>query len=72
MGALAAPNRAAILNSLPARDRGTGGGINSTFQISAQVLSIGIFFTPPTRAARLRVDPLARVTERLPGARSLP
>jgi MFS family permease len=35
MGAFAAPNRAAIMNSLPARDRGAGGGMNSTFQNSA-------------------------------------
>jgi MFS family permease len=45
MGAFAAPNRAAIMNSLPARHRGAGGGMNATFQSSAQVLSIGIFFT---------------------------
>jgi Major Facilitator Superfamily. len=45
MGAFAAPNRAAIMNSLPARDRGAGGGMNATFQNAAQVLSIGIFFT---------------------------
>jgi len=45
MGAFAAPNRAAIMNSLPASDRGAGGGMNATFQNSAQVLSIGIFFT---------------------------
>ncbi len=45
MGAFAAPNRAAIMNSLPARDRGAGGGLNATFQNAAQVLSIGIFFT---------------------------
>ncbi|HWE07934.1 MAG TPA: MFS transporter [Solirubrobacteraceae bacterium] len=45
MGAFSAPNRAAIMNSLPARHRGAGGGMNSTFQSSAQVLSIGIFFT---------------------------
>jgi MFS family permease len=45
MGAFAAPNRAAIMNSLPAAHRGAGGGMNSTFQNSAQVLSIGIFFT---------------------------
>jgi MFS family permease len=43
-GAFAAPNRAAVMNSLPARDRGAGGGMNSTFQNSAQVLSIGTFF----------------------------
>ncbi len=45
MGAFSAPNRAAIMNSLPARHRGAGGGMNSTFQTSAQVLSIGVFFT---------------------------
>jgi MFS family permease len=45
MGAFASPNRAAIMNSLPARDRGAGGGMNATFQSSAQVLSIGVFFT---------------------------
>jgi MFS family permease len=45
MGLFASPNRAAVMNSLPAADRGAGGGMNSTFQNSAQVLSIGIFFT---------------------------
>ena len=45
MGAFAAPNRAGVMNSLPAAYRGAGGGMNSTFQNSAQVLSIGIFFT---------------------------
>jgi len=45
MGAFAAPNRAGVMNSLPAEDRGVGGGMNTTFQNSAQVLSIGIFFT---------------------------
>ncbi len=45
MGMFAAPNRAAVMNSLPAADRGAGGGMNQTFQNSAQVLSIGIFFT---------------------------
>jgi MFS family permease len=45
MGAFAAPNRAAVMNSLPEQDRGAGGGMNQTFQNSAQVLSIGIFFT---------------------------
>ncbi len=45
MGAFAAPNRAGVMNSLPAANRGVGGGMNSTFQNSAQVLSIGIFFT---------------------------
>ncbi|HET9075791.1 MAG TPA: MFS transporter [Acidimicrobiales bacterium] len=45
MGAFASPNRAGVMNSLPPTDRGAGGGMNSTFQNSAQVLSIGIFFT---------------------------
>ncbi|HLI00971.1 MAG TPA: hypothetical protein VKV06_09310 [Acidimicrobiales bacterium] len=45
MGAFAAPNRAGVMNSLPAANRGVGGAMNSTFQNSAQVLSIGIFFT---------------------------
>ncbi|MGH9090593.1 MAG: MFS transporter [Acidimicrobiales bacterium] len=45
MGAFAAPNRAGVMNSLPPQHRGVGGGMNSTFQNAAQVLSIGIFFT---------------------------
>ncbi|MBO0894149.1 MAG: MFS transporter [Acidimicrobiales bacterium] len=45
MGAFASPNRAAVMNSLPARHRGVGSGMNSTFQNSATVLSIGVFFT---------------------------
>ena len=45
MGAFAAPNRAGVMNSLPAQHRGVGGGMNSTFQNAGQVLSIGIFFT---------------------------
>ncbi len=45
MGAFAAPNRAGVMNSLPPQHRGVGSGMNSTFQNSGQVLSIGIFFT---------------------------
>jgi MFS family permease len=45
MGTFAAPNRAGVMNSLPPEDRGAGGGMNQTFQNSAQVLSVGIFFT---------------------------
>jgi MFS family permease len=45
MGMFASPNRAAVMNSLPPEYRGAGGGMNQTFQNSAQVLSIGIFFT---------------------------
>ncbi|HXF30624.1 MAG TPA: MFS transporter, partial [Solirubrobacterales bacterium] len=45
MGMFASPNRAGVMNSLPAADRGAGGGMNQTFQNSAQVISLGIFFT---------------------------
>ena len=45
MGLFAAPNRAGIMNSLPRESRGVGAGMSATFQNSAMVLSIGIFFT---------------------------
>jgi MFS family permease len=45
MGLFASPNRASVMNSLPPGDRGAGGGMNQTFQNSAQVLSVGVFFT---------------------------
>jgi MFS family permease len=45
MGLFASPNRAGVMNSLPRGDRGAGGAMNQTFQNSAQVISIGIFFT---------------------------
>lgn len=45
MGLFASPNRAAVMNSLPRAARGAGGAMNQTFQNSAQVLSIGVFFT---------------------------
>jgi MFS family permease len=45
MGLFASPNRAGIMNSLPPERRGVGAGMSSTFQNSATVLSIGIFFT---------------------------
>jgi hypothetical protein len=45
MASFGSPNRAAVMNSLPARHRGSGSGMNTTFQNSAQVLSIGLFFT---------------------------
>jgi MFS family permease len=61
MGLFASPNRAAVMSSLPPEHRGAGGAMNQTFQNSAQVLSIGIFFTlmivgsprpSPTRSPR--------------------
>ena len=57
-GMFASPNRAAVMNSLPPGDRGAGGGMNQTFQNSAQVLSIGIFFT--LMIVGLAVDAAAR------------
>jgi MFS family permease len=45
MGLFASPNRAGIMNSLPPRARGAGAGMVATFQNSAMVLSIGVFFT---------------------------
>src|SRR6185437_9302880 len=45
MSTFGASNRTGVMNSLPASDRGAGSGMNTTFQNSAQVLSIGIFFT---------------------------
>lgn len=45
MGLFASPNRAAIMNSLPPDQRGAGAGMSATFQNSATVLSIGIFFS---------------------------
>ncbi len=44
-GLFASPNQAGIMNSLPPNQRGAGAGMSATFQNSAQVLSIGIFFT---------------------------
>jgi EmrB/QacA subfamily drug resistance transporter len=45
MGLFASPNRAEVMNSLPASARGAGAGMNATFQNSAMVLSIGFFFS---------------------------
>ncbi len=45
MGLFASPNQSGIMNSLPARQRGVGAGMAATFQNSAMVLSIGIFFS---------------------------
>ncbi|HEY3608327.1 MAG TPA: MFS transporter [Pseudonocardiaceae bacterium] len=45
MGMFASPNRAEIMNSLPNNARGAGAGMAATFQNSAMVLSIGVFFS---------------------------
>jgi MFS family permease len=44
-GLFASPNRAELMNSVPANQRGAAGGMIATFQNSAFVLSIGIFFS---------------------------
>jgi MFS family permease len=45
MSCFGSPNRAGVMNSLPAEYRGVGAGMNTTFMNSGQVLSIGVFFT---------------------------
>ncbi len=45
MGLFASPNSAGVMNSLPPDQRGAGAGMLATFQNSASVLSIGVFFT---------------------------
>ena len=45
MASFGSPNRTGVMNSLPPEHRGAGSGMNTTFQNSAQVVSIGIFFT---------------------------
>jgi MFS family permease len=45
MGLFFSPNQAAVMNSLPADQRGAGSGMLNTFQNSATVLSMGLFFT---------------------------
>jgi MFS family permease len=44
-GLFTAPNRAEMMNSVPASQRGAAGGMIATVMNSAAVLSIGIFFT---------------------------
>jgi len=44
-GMFMTPNQTAVMNSLPPEQRGAGAGMNATFMNSAQVLSIGVFFS---------------------------
>jgi MFS family permease len=44
-GMFAAPNTAAVMNSVPAEQRGAASGMRATFQNSGMVLSIGLFFS---------------------------
>lgn len=45
MGLLAAPNSAAIMNSVPAHERGAASGVRATGMNAGMVLSMGGFFT---------------------------
>ena len=45
LGLFSSPNQSGIMNSVPAHQRGVGAGMMATFQNSAQVLSIGVFFS---------------------------
>ncbi|HEX9041482.1 MAG TPA: MFS transporter [Trebonia sp.] len=44
-GMFTSPNRAEMMNAVPASQRGAAGGMMATFMNSAAVLSIGIFFS---------------------------
>jgi len=44
-GMFSAPNTTAIMNSVPADQRGAASGMRATFQNSASLVSIGIFFS---------------------------
>ncbi len=58
MGMFSAPNTTAIMNSLPAEQRGVGSGMVATFQNAATMLSMGVFFTIV----------IVGLSQRLPGA----
>jgi MFS family permease len=45
MGLFSAPNAAAVMNSVPSKQRGAASGMLATFTNSGFVLSIGIFFS---------------------------
>ncbi|HYQ62675.1 MFS transporter [Actinophytocola sp.] len=45
MGMFTSPNRAEVMSALPGNARGVGAGMTATFQNSAMVLSIGVFFS---------------------------
>ena len=44
MGLFASPNTTSVMNAAPAHERGAASGIRATFQNSATVLSIAVFF----------------------------
>lgn len=58
MGMFAAPNSAAVMNSVPPQYRGVASGMRGTFQNTGTMLSMGLFFTITISA----------LSSRLPGA----
>jgi MFS family permease len=44
-GLFSAPNTTAVMNAVPAAERGVASGIRATFQNAGMVLSIGVFFS---------------------------
>ena len=66
MGLFFSPNQAAVMNSLPPDQRGVGAGMLNTFQNSATVLSMGLFFTIVTLGL---ASDLRRASRRAPPAR---
>ncbi len=44
-GLFSAPNTTAVMNSVPATERGAASGIRATFQNAGMVLSMGLFFS---------------------------
>ena len=71
MGLMAAPNSAAIMNAVPAAERGAASGIRATGMNAGMVLSMGGFFTLMAigLASRLPAAPVQRADRgrRLPG-----
>ncbi len=55
MGMFAAPNTTAIMNSVPAEHRGVSSGMRSTFQNTANTLSITLIFTMVTAGLATRL-----------------
>ena len=62
MGLMAAPNSAAIMNAVPAAQRGAASGIRATGMNAGMVLSMGGFFT--LMAVGLASTPAQRAVER--------
>jgi MFS family permease len=72
VGLFAAPNTTAIMNSVPAEERGAASGMRATFQNTGMVLSLGLFFSlmivglaatlPATLGAGLRANGVPALT----------